>query len=89
MIEKTRKRFSGYPPFEKDAVRIVARIAPRDIAAFCRMMDLYEGVAFVRTEDPRKALLEFWVSPSFTADFREIFAALRTEIPMEIIEGEL
>ena len=80
--------FSGYPPFGKDAVRINARVEVKGIADLCRFMGLYEGVAFVRTSDPERGIVEFWVSPSFLDDFREIFEALRREIPMEILEEE-
>jgi hypothetical protein len=80
-----RRRFSGYPPFGRDAIRIEARVQPDAIAELCRMMDLYEGVAFVRTKDPRRSVVEFWVSPSFEEDFRQIFSVLKQDVPMEII----
>ena len=80
--------FSGYPPFGKDAIRINARVEVKGIAELSRFMGLYEGVAFVRTSDPERGIVEFWVSPSFLDDFREIFEALRREIPMEILEEE-
>ena len=51
-------------------------------------MDLYEGVAFVRTRDPRRSVVEFWVSPSFEEDFKQIFASLRDQVPMEIIHED-
>jgi hypothetical protein len=82
------KRFSGYPPFGKDAIRIEARVQSDAIAGLCRFMDLYEGVAFVRTRDPRRSVVEFWVSPSFEEDFKQIFASLRDQVPMEIIHED-
>jgi hypothetical protein len=47
-------------------------------------MDIYEGVAFVRTKNPRQAIVEFWVSPFYIEDFRGIIGALKREIPMVI-----
>ena len=82
------KRFSHYPPFGKDAIRMEARLSVEAIAPLCRLMDLYEGVAFVRTKDPRQAIVEFWVSPSFLNDFRQIREALHREIPMTMIQEE-
>ena len=79
-------RFSKYPPFEKEAFRFRAQVPPERIAELCRMMDLYEGIAFVRTENPKEAIVEFWVSPSFLEDFRQIAEALSREIPITFIK---
>jgi hypothetical protein len=80
------KRFSKYPPFDKEALRLRAKVPPEMIAELCRMMDLYEGVVFVRTENPREAIVEFWVSPSFLEDFNQIVEDLSRDIPMTFIE---
>jgi len=81
-------RFSHYPPFEGEAVYLEARVENEDIAVLCRYMDLYEGVAFVRTKDPRRSIVEFWVAPSFVEDFRKIIAALEKEIRMVMLDKE-
>ena len=81
-------RFSHYPPFEGDAIYMEARVESEDIAVLCRYMDLYEGVAFVRTKDPQRAIVEFWIAPSFMEDFRKIIAALGEEIRMVILQEE-
>ncbi|MBN1900703.1 DUF4911 domain-containing protein [Candidatus Sumerlaeota bacterium] len=80
------KRFSKYPPFHGDALRFRAQVPPEKIAELCRMMDLYEGVAFVRTENPKEAIVEFWVSPSFLEDFRLIIEDLSRDVPMNFIQ---
>lgn len=79
-------RFSKYPPFEKEAIRFRAQVPPKMIAELCRMMDLYEGVAFVRTENPKQAIVEFWVSPSFLEDFHQIVEELSRDIPITFIK---
>ena len=79
-------RFSKYPPFQKEALRFRAQVPPERIAELCRIMDLYEGIAFVRTENPKQAIVEFWVSPSFLEDFRQIAEALSREIPITFIK---
>lgn len=81
-------RFSHYPPFKGEAIYMEARVESEDIAVLSRHMDLYEGVAFVRTKDPHRAIVEFWVSPSFIDDFRKIIAALGKEIRMEMLQEE-
>lgn len=78
----------NYPPFEGDAVRVEALVENKAIANLCRLIALYEGICFVRTKDPRTGLVEFWVSPSFVSDFKEIITAIRDEenIPMTLLE---
>jgi Domain of unknown function (DUF4911) len=82
------KAFSEYPPFEGDCIIIDAIVESQSIAHLCRIMELYEGISFVRTKDPRVGLVEFWVSPSFIDDFRDIFESLAKEISMKIIGEE-
>ena len=79
------KGFSKFPPFTGDAICVVARASVAEIANICRLFDLYEGVAYVRTRDPERGIMEFWVSPSFMEYFRLIFEAVGREAPMEII----
>ena len=80
------KRFSKYPGFSGDAIRFEAQVEVEAIAPLCRLMDIYEGVAFVRTKNPRQAIVEFWVSPFYIEDFRGIISALKREIPMVMLE---
>ncbi len=77
------RRFRNYPPFEKDAVKVCALIEPKHIGDVSRFIEVYEGIALMRTKDPSRGLIEFWVSPSFIDDFEEIFEALRRNVPME------
>jgi hypothetical protein len=51
-------------------------------------MEIYEGIAFVRTRDPDKGLVEFWISPSFQNDFRDIITAIQQEVSIKIIEED-
>ena len=80
------RRFRNYPPFAKDSLRICALIEPKLIGEVSRFMEVYEGVALMRTKDPDRGLVEFWVSPSFLKDFREIFEALQSEVSMELVK---
>jgi hypothetical protein len=57
-------------PERSTALEIVSlnvQIASRDIALFCNLMAGYEGVAIVRTLDPRQGLVELLVAPDFCA----------------------
>jgi len=83
------KGFSSFPPFAGDAACLHAVVKVEAIADLCRIMELYEGVAFIRTRDPDRGIVEFWVSPFFLEDFRQIFEALKKDVPMELIsEGD-
>lgn len=82
------KRFSRYSPFEKDSIKVEAVAPIGKIADLCRRFDLYEGIAYIRTRDPSRGIIEFWVSPSFIEDFHLIFTELSREIPMELIQEE-
>ena len=83
-----QKAFSTYPTFEKDSVRVLARVPKESIADLCRIIEIYEGICLVRTKDPDQGIIEFWVSPSFTQDFQEIIGAIKDEVNIAIIEEE-
>ena len=82
------KRFSRYSPFEGDSIKVEAKVPIGRIADLCRRFDLYEGIAYIRTRDPSRGIVEFWVSPSFMDDFHLIFSELQKEIPVELLQKE-
>jgi hypothetical protein len=59
------------------------RLHRKDIAYFKFIIESYEGMAVVRTEDPREAIVELMVAPGWEKDVDEVLEGLRKEIPIE------
>jgi hypothetical protein len=59
------------------------RVRRRDIAYFKFIIESYEGMAVVRTADPREAIVELMVAPGWETDVEEVIEGLRKEIPIE------
>jgi len=62
------------------------RIRREDIAYFKFIIESYEGIAVVRTEDPHEAIVEMMVAPGWEKDVDEILEGLRREIPIEALD---
>ena len=61
------------------------RLRRQDIAYFKFIIESYEGLAVVRTKDPKEAIVELMVAPGWEKDVEEILKELRREIPIESI----
>lgn len=61
------------------------RLRREDIAYFKFIIESYEGIAVVRTRDPREAIVELMVAPGWDKDLGEILEGLGKEIPIEPI----
>lgn len=61
------------------------RVRREDIAYFKFIVESYEGVAVVRTKDPREAIVELMVAPGWERDVEEILEGLRGEMTIESI----
>ena len=59
------------------------RIRREDIAYFKSIIESYEGMAVVRTQDPREAVVELMVAPGWEKDLDGVLEGLRKEIPIE------
>ena len=66
-----------------DTVSRYYRLHRKDIAYFKFIIDLYEGMAVVRTKDPHEAIVELMVAPGWERDIDEVIEGLRTEIQIE------
>jgi hypothetical protein len=62
------------------------RVRPKDIAYFKFIIESYEGMAVVRTKDPREAVVELMVAPGWEKDVEEILEGLRKEMTIELLE---
>ncbi len=59
------------------------RIRRKDIAYFKFIVESYEGMAVVRTQDPQEAIVELMVAPGWEKEVEEVLEGLRKEIPIE------
>jgi len=66
-----------------DTVSRYFRLHRKDIAYFKFIIESYEGMAVVRTRDPREAVVELMVAPGWEEDVDEVIDGLRKEIEIE------
>jgi hypothetical protein len=59
------------------------RLHREDIAYFKFIIESYEGMAVVRTKDPREAIVELMVAPGWEKDVEEVLEGLREEMTIE------
>jgi len=64
------------------------RIRQKDIAYFKFIIESYDGMAVVRTKDPREAVVELMVAPGWEKDLEMVLGGLREEIPIEPLRIE-
>jgi hypothetical protein len=63
------------------------RLHRKDIAYFKFIIESYEGMAVVRTKDPREAIVELMVAPGWEKDADEVIEGLRKEICIETLSN--
>ena len=63
------------------------RLRRKDIAYFKFIIESYEGLAILRTQDPHEAVVELMVAPGWEEDVDEILEGIRKEIPLEFLNG--
>ena len=71
-----------------DTISLFLQIPPREIAYLNFVFESYEGVAAVRTVDPRKGIVELMVSPHYQEEVKEILKDLAEEFPMQNLDYE-
>jgi hypothetical protein len=59
------------------------RLRREDIAYFKFIIESYEGMAVVRTQDPHEAVVELMVAPGWEEDVDRVLEGLRKEITIE------
>jgi hypothetical protein len=67
---------------------VLVRVERRDIGLLCSLMAGYEGVAIVRTVDPKQGLVALLVAPAFYITVLEIIQALSQEMPLCLLMPE-
>ena len=66
-----------------DTISLLVQIPPHEIAYLNFVFESYEGVAAVRTVDPRKGIVELMVSPHYQEEIKEILKSLAEEFPID------
>ena len=65
-----------------DTISLLIQIPPREIAYLSFIIESYEGVAVMRTVDPREGIVEVMVPPSHEVEIGEILKDLAREFPV-------
>jgi hypothetical protein len=68
-----------------DTVSRYYRLHRKDIAYFKFIIESYEGMAVVRTQDPHEAVVELMVAPGWEKDVDEVIEGLGKEIHIEFL----
>jgi len=71
--------------FSMDTTSFFIRIPPHEIAYLNFVFESYEGVAAIRTVDPREGIVELMASPHYQEEIREILKDLAEEFPVQEI----
>jgi len=67
---------------------VLVRVERHDIGLLCSLMGGYEGVAMVRTVDPRQGVVVLLVAPAFYTTVLDIVQALSQEMPLCLLATE-
>jgi Domain of unknown function (DUF4911) len=67
---------------------VLVRVERHDIGLLCSLMAGYEGVAIVRTVDPKQGLVVLLVAPAFYTTVLDILQALSQEMPLCLLATE-
>ena len=65
-----------------DTISLLIKIPPQEIAYLTFILESYEGVAIMRTIDPREGLVELMVSPDYQEEIRAILKDLGQQFPI-------
>jgi len=70
---------------EPDVLIRYYRVNPRHIVLLKSLLEGYEGLTVVRTEDPGEAIVQILISPDFAADVEGILEDLSRRIWLRLI----
>ncbi|CCQ90176.1 hypothetical protein NITGR_250089 [Nitrospina gracilis 3/211] len=72
-------------PPHTDSVQWILEVEPKDIAYIVGTFEAYDGLAVVRTLDPKRGHIELMITPDFESDVASVVEALSREIPVQIL----
>jgi hypothetical protein len=61
------------------------KINPHDLAFVKFIVESYEGIAVLRTVDPKEGIVEWMISPDLVEDAERLLRALKKEIPIVVV----
>jgi uncharacterized protein DUF4911 len=64
---------------------IVLAVAPEDIALFKAIVESYDNLATLRTEDPRQHHLKLWFDPALEGEVNRLLESLAATISMRTL----
>ena len=67
---------------------IVLAVAPKDIAFFKAIIESYDNLATLRTEDPRRHHLKLWFDPTLEDEINRLLESLAPTISMRRTDEE-
>jgi hypothetical protein len=82
MTDVCRRGWRGEAISFMDTHCVLVRVERHDIGLLCSFMAGYEGLAIVRTVDPKQGLVAFLVAPAFYMTVLDIIRALAQEMPL-------
>jgi Domain of unknown function (DUF4911) len=62
---------------------IVLEIEPADMAVFKSVIESYDNLATLRTEDPRRHLLKMWFDPALEDDVDRLLDSLAPKVRLK------
>jgi len=71
---------SSRDPSERHLRSMILEMAPADIAFFKAIIESYDNLATLRTEDPARSHLRLWFAAEAEADINELLAAPKLSI---------
>jgi Domain of unknown function (DUF4911) len=89
MLEALQARLEGGEETSvMDTRCVLVRVERHNIGLLCSLMAGYEGVAIVRTVDPKQGLVALLVAPAFYMTVLDIIQALSQEMPLRLLRTE-
>jgi hypothetical protein len=70
-----------------ETIRRYYQIDRKEICFVKSIIEAYDGIAVLRTVDPKKAVIELSVAPGCEEEIKEILDDLRNSISIEVING--
>ncbi len=68
---------------EPAIMSIVLEVAPQDMVLFKSIIESYDNLATLRTEDPRRHLLKMWFDPALEDDINRLLDSLAPKIRLK------
>ncbi len=72
-----------------ETIRRCYQIDRKEVCFVKSIIEAYDGMAVLRTVDPKKAVIELSVAPGCEEQVKQILHDLRNSISIEVIKGDI